>query len=140
MIRTINVSDGVDTLHVDGSRFFLENRFEDPDHPGERAARPLDTIHYGISERFSLIAKGGAGGPLAVPGDYLYMNAHRPSLPSGRLGHHPRPARPHCEPAAAAGPRGAGLDLHAAGSHRRTTAGAGRYGQSVPGAGTTALV
>ena len=75
VIRTINVSDGVDTLHVDGSRFFLENRFEDPDHPGERAARPLDTIHYGISERFSLIAKGGAGGPLAVPGDYLYMNA-----------------------------------------------------------------
>ena len=110
VIRTINVSDSVDTLHVDGSRFFLENRFEDPDHPGERAARPLDTIHYGISERFSLIAKGGAGGPLAVPGDYLYMNAHRPSLPSGRLGHHPRPARPHCEPAAAAGSRGAGLD------------------------------
>jgi hypothetical protein len=75
VIRTINVSDSVDTLHVDGSRFFLENRFEDPDHPGERAARPLDTIHYGISERFSLIAKGGAGGPLATPGDYLYMNA-----------------------------------------------------------------
>ena len=75
VIRTINVSDSVDTLHVDGSRFFLENRFEDPDHPGERAARPLDTIHYGISEKFSLIAKGGAGGPLATPGDYLYMNA-----------------------------------------------------------------
>ena len=75
VIRTINVSDSVDTLHVDGHRFWLENRYEDPDNPGGRAARPIDTIHYGISEKFSLIAKGGAGGPLAVPGDYLYMNA-----------------------------------------------------------------
>ena len=74
MIRTINVSDGVDTLHVDGHRFWLENRYQDPPTRGQ-AARPLDTIHYGISEKFSLIAKGGAGGPLAVPGDYLYMNA-----------------------------------------------------------------
>ncbi|MDX6570981.1 MAG: hypothetical protein QOC86_137, partial [Gaiellales bacterium] len=75
VIRTINVGDSVDTLHVDGNRFFIENRFEDPDHPGERAGRPIDTIHYGISEKFSLFAQGGAGGPLAVPGDYLYMNA-----------------------------------------------------------------
>jgi FtsP/CotA-like multicopper oxidase with cupredoxin domain len=75
VIRTINVSDGVDTLHVDGHRFWLENRYQDSDNSGGRAARPIDTIHYGISEKFSLIAKGGAGGPLAVPGDYLYMNA-----------------------------------------------------------------
>ena len=75
VVRTINVSDSVDTLHVDGHRFWLENRYQDPANPGGSAARPLDTIHYGISEKFSLIAKGGAGGPLAVPGDYLYMNA-----------------------------------------------------------------
>jgi manganese oxidase len=75
VIRTINVSDGVDTLHVDGHRFWLENRYQEPANPGGSGARPIDTIHYGISEKFSLIAKGGAGGPLAVPGDYLYMNA-----------------------------------------------------------------
>ena len=140
VIRTINVSEGVDTLHVDGSRFFLENRFEDPDHPGERAARPLDTIHYGISERFSLIAKGGAGGPLAVPGDYLYMNAIGRRFRQGAWGiirvlpgrtANLQPLPDRAAPAST---------LHAAGSHRRTTAGAGRYGQSVPGPGTTALV
>ena len=27
VIRTINVSDSVDTLHVDGHRFWLENRY-----------------------------------------------------------------------------------------------------------------
>ena len=75
VIRTINVSDGVDTLHVDGGRYALENRTPDPVDPGDRAGQPIDTIHYGISESFSLIAKGGAGGPLAVPGDYLYMNS-----------------------------------------------------------------
>ncbi|MDX6552598.1 MAG: hypothetical protein QOH74_1086, partial [Gaiellales bacterium] len=74
VVRTINVSDGVDTLHIDGHRYWLENRYEDPANPGGRAGEPIDTIHYGISERFSLIAKGGAGGPLATPGDYLYMN------------------------------------------------------------------
>ena len=39
----------------------------DPANPGGSAARPIDTIHYGISERFSLIAKGGAGGPWPCP-------------------------------------------------------------------------
>ncbi|MDX6562301.1 MAG: hypothetical protein QOD65_2115, partial [Gaiellales bacterium] len=75
VIRTINVSDGVDTLHIDGGRFVAENRLPDPDHPMERAGQPIDTIHYGVSERYSQIAKGGAGGPLATPGDYLYMNS-----------------------------------------------------------------
>ena len=72
----------------------------DPDHPTEAARlSPIDTIHYGISEKFTLIAKGGAGGPLAVPGDYLYMNGDRASLPSGRVGHHPRPPGADSEPA-----------------------------------------
>ena len=74
VVRTINVSEGVDTIHIDGHRFTTENRFMDPDHPTEQLAQPIDTIHYGISERYTLIAKGGAGGPMAVPGDYLYMN------------------------------------------------------------------
>ncbi|MBI3977739.1 MAG: multicopper oxidase domain-containing protein [Chloroflexi bacterium] len=71
VIRSINVGPNVDTLHIDGHRLFLENRYT---HDGEVIASPLDTVHNGISERFTLILQGGAGGPNQKPGDYLYMN------------------------------------------------------------------
>lgn len=74
VIRTINVSGhGADTLKVDGHRFFLENRLRDSS--GNLRASPIDTLQYGISERFTAILDGGAGGPSGRPGDYLYMNA-----------------------------------------------------------------
>ncbi|MGH2821175.1 MAG: multicopper oxidase domain-containing protein [Actinomycetota bacterium] len=72
MIRTINIGPSVDTLHLAGHRFFLEKSFVDV--VGRVTATPIDTIHYGISERFSLALAGGAGGPREVPGDYLYFN------------------------------------------------------------------
>jgi manganese oxidase len=65
VIRTINVSDGVDSIHVDG-RFQREGRAGD--------SSPADTVTYGVSERYSLILKGGPSGPMARPGDFLYMN------------------------------------------------------------------
>jgi FtsP/CotA-like multicopper oxidase with cupredoxin domain len=76
VIRTINVGPTEDAIHVDGHRFFWENRFSSPDSasPGPTIASPVDTLHDGISERFTLILQGGAGGPLAQPGDYLYNN------------------------------------------------------------------
>ncbi|HEX2728332.1 MAG TPA: chitobiase/beta-hexosaminidase C-terminal domain-containing protein, partial [Rubrobacteraceae bacterium] len=72
VIRTINVSGGVDTLHIDGHRVFVENRYAD--ETGKTEASPLDTIHYGISEKYTAILEGGAGGPDHRPGDYLYQN------------------------------------------------------------------
>jgi hypothetical protein len=69
VIRTVNVSGGVDTFHIDGHRFFWENRYKDLD--GKVEASPIDTFHYGVSERFTLILEGGAS---QTPGDYLYMN------------------------------------------------------------------
>ena len=72
VIRTINVGPAVDGLHVDGHRFWLENRYQ---ANGRTIAKAIDTIHYGVSERFTLVLKGGAGGATAEPGDYLYMNS-----------------------------------------------------------------
>jgi hypothetical protein len=71
VIRTINVGPTVDGLHIDGHRFTLENRLFDAN--GNQQATQLDTLHYGISERYTLVLK--AGGPLAQPGDYLYENS-----------------------------------------------------------------
>jgi FtsP/CotA-like multicopper oxidase with cupredoxin domain len=68
VIRTVNVGPSVDTLHVDGHRFFTENRFLGAD--GKPVATPTDGLTYGISERYTAIMQGGAG----KPGDYLYMN------------------------------------------------------------------
>jgi hypothetical protein len=70
VIRTINVGPTVDGLHIDGHRFTLENRYFTN---GQQGATQIDTLHYGISERYTLVLK--AGGPLAQPGDYLYENS-----------------------------------------------------------------
>ena len=72
VIRAISVAPTVDTLHVDGHTFGLENRYADSSGHTEGAA--IDTLHYGISEKYSLILKGGAGGINHLPGDYLYFN------------------------------------------------------------------
>ncbi len=72
VIRTINVGPTVDTLHVDGHTFGYENRYADGSGKLEGAA--VDTLHYGISEKFTLILAGGAGGSNHLPGDYLYFN------------------------------------------------------------------
>ena len=60
VIRAISVAPTVDTLHVDGHTFGFENRYADSSGNTEGAA--IDTLHYGISEKYSLILKGGAGG------------------------------------------------------------------------------
>ena len=123
-----------------GTASALENRYADPANRASSAARPLDTIHYGISERFSLIAKGGAGGPLAVPGDYLYMNAIGRRFRQGAWGiirvlpgrtANLQPLPDRAAPAST---------LRAAGSDRRTAAGARGSGQPVPGPGAAAVV
>jgi hypothetical protein len=84
VIRTINVSGtGIDTLHVDGHRFRIENRYVEN---GKPAASLVDTLHYGVSERFTAILDGGAGGPQHRPGDYLFMNGLARRLRQGAWG------------------------------------------------------
>ena len=73
VVRTINAGPAIDQLHIDGHRFFLENRYRGPD--GKVKATPTDTLHYGVSERFTAILDGGAGGRKQRAGDYLYENS-----------------------------------------------------------------
>jgi hypothetical protein len=84
VIRTIQVGSAVDTLGIDGHRFFYENRYVGAG--GKAEAEPLDTLHYGISERFTLILQGGAGGPRKASGDYLYFNGVDRRLADGAWG------------------------------------------------------
>jgi manganese oxidase len=84
VIRTINVSANMDTIHVDGHRFFFENRYLGP--TGQVESTPTDTIHYGVSEKYTLALDGGAGGLRKAPGDYLYFNGLGRRLRQGAWG------------------------------------------------------
>ena len=71
VVRTINVSPSMDTLHFQGPRFRNEWRYQDAN--GATEGTLLDTLHNGMSEKFSVVLDGGPG-TTAVPGDYLYSN------------------------------------------------------------------
>jgi hypothetical protein len=73
VIRTIHVGPTIDSFRVDGHHFYVEKRSRDH-ASGKMYSRVNDTIHSGVSERYTLILDGGAGGPSRQPGDYLYHN------------------------------------------------------------------
>ena len=83
VIRTINVSSGVDTLHIDGHKTFAENRYAEA---GKIASSPLSAVVYGISERYTLALQGGAGGPQKRAGDYLYTSGIGRRIEQGAWG------------------------------------------------------
>ncbi|HEX2728780.1 MAG TPA: Ig-like domain repeat protein, partial [Rubrobacteraceae bacterium] len=86
VIRTINVSQGMQTLHIDGHRISPEPRYADDVAGSPFGASPIDTIHYGISEKYTLALEGGAGGPDHIPGDYLYNDGVERSFKAGAWG------------------------------------------------------
>jgi FtsP/CotA-like multicopper oxidase with cupredoxin domain len=67
-IRAIN-ADAADGLWIDGHRTFLEPRYAEG---GAVTASRVDAIVAGVSERFTLILEGGAGGTAKRSGDYIY--------------------------------------------------------------------
>jgi FtsP/CotA-like multicopper oxidase with cupredoxin domain len=71
VIRTISANPSVDTLHVDGMRFFKDPRYTDG---GGNESTPINTFHQMVSEKFTVAMDGGAGGPQHTPGDYIYGN------------------------------------------------------------------
>ena len=105
VIRTIAANPSVDTLHIDGMRFYKDPRYVDAAGP---ESSPINTFHQMVSEKFTVALDGGAGGPQHVPGDYLYNNGvgHRTKDGAWGLirvldGNSTRPAAP-------AGPSGSG--------------------------------
>ena len=71
VIRTINASPTVNSFRIQGHRFWEENAFRGT--AGTKPiSTPVNTVKYGVSERYTAILDGGAGGPLKQPGDYLY--------------------------------------------------------------------
>jgi manganese oxidase len=73
VIRSIHVGPTIDSFRVDGHHFYVNKR--NIDHSsGGMYSRVTDTIHSGVSERYTLILDGGAGGVTRQPGDYLYHN------------------------------------------------------------------
>ncbi|MEO8267388.1 MAG: hypothetical protein ABI706_17950 [Ilumatobacteraceae bacterium] len=73
VIRAIHVGPTIDSFRVDGHNFYVEKRSRDA-ATGTMYSRVTDTIHSGVSERYTLILDGGAGGVNKQPGDYLYHN------------------------------------------------------------------
>jgi hypothetical protein len=73
VIRAIHVGPTIDSFRVDGHNFYVEKRSRDA-NTGKMYSRVTDTIHSGVSERYTLILDGGAGGVNKQPGDYLYHN------------------------------------------------------------------
>jgi FtsP/CotA-like multicopper oxidase with cupredoxin domain len=87
VIRTINVGQGMQTLTVDGLRTFSEPRFTgqlDPTGQSEvgntNISSPTNTIHYGISEKFTLVLNP------TQSGDYLYHDGVERSFKGGAWG------------------------------------------------------
>lgn len=73
----VSATNDVHTLHVDGHWFRME--------PFSLTSPPVNTAHLGISERYDLsIPK--AGGPQAMPGDYLYYNGRSFKFREGSWG------------------------------------------------------
>src|SRR4029077_1083720 len=59
VIRAIHVGPTIDSFRVDGHNFYVEKRARS--QAGEMYSRVTDTIHSGVSERYTLILDGGAG-------------------------------------------------------------------------------
>ncbi len=88
VIRTINVSPSIDTLHLQGGRTELEPRYPVTYGTGSEVYGPsiVDTVHYGVSEKFTLIFNGSRSDMSMRPGDYLYANGDERRTQDGAWG------------------------------------------------------
>ena len=83
VLRNIQVGQGSNTLTIDGHQTYWEPRYRDA--TGIESS-PIDTIHTVVSEKYTLVLNGGAGGPNHVPGDYLYHDGENRRFEAGAWG------------------------------------------------------
>ena len=88
VIRSINVSPSMDTLHLQGGRTMLEPRYTHPDAAGLPApdGTIIDAIHAGMSEKYTLVFNGEQPDMKMRPGDYLYANGDEARTQQGAWG------------------------------------------------------
>ena len=88
VIRTINVSPTVDTLHLQGGRTMLEPRYTHPDATGAEVpdGTIIDAIHAGISEKYTMVFNGEQPSLRMRPGDYLYADGNELRTQQGAWG------------------------------------------------------
>ena len=88
VVRAISVSPTVDTLHLQGARTMLEPRYTHPDASGSPVPEGtlIDTVHAGISEKFTLVFNGDPPVMRMRPGDYLYANGTQLRTQQGAWG------------------------------------------------------
>src|SRR5579863_9999433 len=78
VIRQVGLDERVGDIRIDGMRYAQEEF--NPNAP------LTDATTAGISEAFTYVIDGGAGGPEHLPGDYLYYSGRSLSLESGAWG------------------------------------------------------
>jgi manganese oxidase len=88
VIRSINVSPTMDTLRLQGGKTMLEPRYTHPGPTGLPVPEGtiIDTIHAGMSEKFTLIFNGAQPNMKMSPGDYLYTNGNDARMQQGAWG------------------------------------------------------
>ncbi len=84
VVRTINVSPTVDTLHFQGMRFAKEFRFDQA--TGTPTVGLYDTIHHGVSEKYTMIINGKPAEEKLRPGDYMYFDGDQQRFAQGAWG------------------------------------------------------
>src|SRR3954454_15175911 len=73
----------MDTLHFQGPR--LLNEFRYTDARGNPEGSLIDTLHNGMSEKYTIVLNGGKG-TTDQPGDYLYFNGDARRTADGAWG------------------------------------------------------
>jgi manganese oxidase len=94
VVRTISVSPTVDTLRFQGQRFTIDGRMTtangavqgDPSSGTTLIGSQVDTIHYGVSEKYTISLGGNGPDGKSRPGDYLYFNGDGRRLEQGAWG------------------------------------------------------
>ncbi len=129
VIRTISANPSVDTLHIDGMRFYKDPRYADCQRADQLAHQHLPPDGVGEVHR---LARRRRRRPAEGAGRLPLLERRRTPPEGRRVGPDPRARRQRHQPAGTAGLSGSRHPGDDEGHDRRSSAGAGLAGQPVP--------